>query len=132
MIVLVRTRASLTAATKALVPLVGMLNASGDAVMQAQGLAIRARIKSALADAANLDNADVVTLLRDSLRASSDLRAFDRGAKTAASKIAGESKLAEATSFLISASIFVGAVATGNAAAAASQLSSMLGALGVT
>jgi hypothetical protein len=129
----VQTPATIVAAASALIPMVGALNATGDPAKQAQAAALQAQIQATLAKAAKLAAADVVMLLGNNSSAASQLQKLDKQAQAAAGAIAGdEAKLANAISFLTSATTFVGAVATGNAVGAATQLGSMLKALNIS
>lgn len=127
----IQTPASINAAATALIPLVGTLNASGDAEKQQKAADLSAAIDNALTKASNLAAADVVALLTGNGPAS-QLQKFDKYAQSAAQSIAkNEAQIDNAISFCTSAITFVGAVATGNAAAAATQLGNMLQSLNI-
>ncbi len=127
----IQTPASINAAATALIPLVGTLNASGDAEKQQKAADLSAAIDNALTKASNLAAADVVALLTGNGPAS-QLQKFDKYAQSAAQSIAkNEAQIDNAISFCTSAITFVGAVATGNAAAAATQIGNMLQSLNI-
>ncbi len=127
-----RTPASITAAATALIPLVGTLNASGNAAKQAEAAELNNKIGDALTQAANLAADDVVALLGGSNGPAAQLQLLDANAQAAATKIAAdEAQVANAISFCTSAVTFVGAVSTLNFGAAATQLTRMIGALGI-
>jgi hypothetical protein len=127
----VQTPASIAAAASALIDMVGTLNATGDPVKQTQADALNKQISDTLTQASNLAAADVIDVLTGS-GALAQLQKFDQNAKAAATRIAAdETKVANAISFLTSATTFVGAIATGNVVVAGTQLGNMLSSLDI-
>jgi hypothetical protein len=127
-----QTPQSIVDGARALIPLVGTLNASGDPAKQAQAEELHDEIEDAMDRASDLASDDVVKVLTGS-GPLAQLAKLDAQAKTAAQKIAAdESKVAGAIGFCTSAIKFVVAIETGNAVLALSQLNGMLGNLGIT
>lgn len=128
----VQTPATMVAAANELTPLVGMLNASGDATKQARALVLGQKISDALTAASNLAAQDVIDLLDGQDVPLQQLRALDMQARAAAAAIAtDEAKVEKAITFASSAVSFAVAVVSSNLPAAASGLSSMLASLSI-
>lgn len=112
----IQTPATMAAAATALVPLVGTLDASGDATKRAKAALLSAKIDDALTQASNLASQDVLTRTREG-----------RSRTDRSRRSAGDAAIAFATSV----ATFSIAVVAGNVAGATSQLATTLGSLGI-
>ena len=123
----------MVSAADAMIKLVGILNATGDAAKQAHAVILDEKINSVLTAASNLAVQDVIHLLSDKSESLAQLQALDAKAKAAAVAIGmDESKVNSAIAFATSAVLFTVAVVSGSPVVAARQLLSMLTSLNIS